>query len=375
MRKILIFTASTGEGHNQVARALKNEFEAFGYEVVMMDILKETSKVLNLCIADGYNMLATHLPKIYGILYKWSDMKRINMEFNKFFNKLEYNKVYSLIQHHQPDLIITTHPFIIGVIGDLKKSGRLHIPFVSVVTDYEAHQVYIHEYVDAYITGSDYTSHTLVNKGIDEKNIYVCGIPIRQEFLTRKIYNKEDSSFTILLMGGSMGVKSMKKVLENLIKNKHLLRIIVICGNNKSLKEEIIRQYHHIQGKEIIVYGFTKNVPQLMDMAHIVITKPGGITVSESIAKNIPMVIPYFIPGQEEGNVEFLLASRIAIQVKKIAHINEVIDELIQNPKKLDDMRKRMKDLWNIYSRDNVIELSNMLMRKYSHERGMIYEK
>ncbi|WP_053954689.1 MGDG synthase family glycosyltransferase [Inediibacterium massiliense] len=375
MRKILIFTASTGEGHNQVARALKNEFEAFGYEVVMMDILKETSQVLNLCIADGYNILATHLPKIYGMLYKWSDRKIINIEFNKIFNRLEYHKVYNLITYHQPDLIITTHPFIIGVIGDLKKKGMLHIPFISVVTDYKAHQVYIHDYVDAYITGSDYTSQTLVERGINSNNIYACGIPIRRQFLKRSIDYKKDSYFTVLLMGGSMGVKGMKKVLENLIGNRNLLRIIVICGNNKSLKKKIIKQYHHIEGKEIRVYGFTKDIPQFMDKAHIVITKPGGITVSESMAKNIPMIIPYFIPGQEEGNVEFLLDSGVAIQIKNIDHINEVIDELIQNPKKLEHMKKRMKDLWNIYSIENIIELSNKLMWKYSHERGMIYGK
>jgi len=374
MKRILIFTISTGGGHNQVAASLENEFKALDYDVVKLDLLKETNRILDVVISDGYRILATTMPKTYGGLYRLSDKKIVNKRLTRVINRIHYNKMYKLITENKPDLIIGTHPFIVNIIGNMKKNRLLNIPFISIVTDYQAHQTYVNSYVDAYITASYYTSQSLINRGISEKKIFKYGIPIRKEF-----YDGQDQSIkelisskdklTILLMGGSMGLKPMQKVLDNLVLNKAPLKIIAVCGSNKFLKHEIEENYQgKYDDKEIVVYGFTKEVPHLMDMSDLIITKPGGITVSESIVKNIPMIIPYFIPGQEEENIDFLVKYKVAIKVDSINDINRTIDNIVEQPEVLDKMKKNMKKLSNTYSIKNIIRLSDNLIKQYSNK-------
>ncbi|HHY91503.1 MAG TPA: glycosyltransferase [Clostridiales bacterium] len=378
MKRILIFTVSTGAGHNQVARALENEFMVCGYDVVKLDVLKETSKFLDILISDGYRLLATNLPKMYGKLYKITDRKKLNSGFTKLFARIHRNKIHRLIQNYNPDLIIGTHPFIVTLVADLKKRGIIHVPFISIVTDYQAHQTYISRYVDAYITGSYYTSQSLQEKGVHEEKIYTYGIPIRREFLGKqKEMHKKTEYLTILLMGGSMGVKSIRRTLENLVLNRHSLRIIVICGNNEILKQELKSRYKNTSNekKKISIYGFTRHISRLMDISDIIITKPGGLTVSEAIAKNVPMIIPYLIPGQEEENADFLVKSNVAIRVNDIKKINEVIDYLIENPKVIKQMKNNMRKLASTYSLENIIGLADKLIYEYRCKWGKTQEK
>ena len=381
MKRVLIFTASTGGGHNQAAKSLENEFKSYGYEVIKLDVLKETSKILDALISDGYRILATSLPKMYGGLYKLSDKKRVNRRVTRLITKIQYNKIYHLIMENKPDLIIGTHPFIVNVIGYMKANELIRIPFISIVTDYQAHQTYVNSYVDAYITASYYTSQSLINRGVPEHKIYPYGIPIRRAFLEKgndsnNISHCLNSRLTVLLMGGSMGLKSMKKVLDNLVINENAIRIIVVCGNNNILKYEIEKNYKdRFVSKEIIVYGFTKEIPQLMDISDVIITKPGGLTVSEAIAKNVPMIIPYFIPGQEEENADFLTKCKVAIRVDDIKGINDIIDYIIEHPEVLDKMKEKMKEISNTYSIDNIVKLSDKLIKQYSSEWRMVHER
>ncbi len=381
MNKILIFTVSTGAGHNQVARSLENEFMICGYDVVKLDVLKETSKFLDILISDGYRLLATNLPKMYGKLYKITDKKKLNSGFTKLFARIHRNKIHRLIQNYRPNLIIGTHPLTVSLVADLKKRGIIDVPFISVITDYQAHQTYISRYVDAYITGSYYTSQSLKERGVLEEKIYTYGIPIQREFLRKRkrkeTFCRTKECLTILLMGGSMGVKSIRKTLENLVLNRHPLRIIVICGNNEILRQDLKSRYKNTSDKKkkITIYGFTKHISRLMDMSDIIITKPGGLTVSEAIAKNVPMIIPYLIPGQEEENADFLVKSNVAIRVSDIKKINEVIDYLIENPVVMKQMKSNMRKLASTYSLENIIGLADKLIYEYRCKWGKTQEK
>ncbi len=370
MKKALIFTASTGGGHNQAAESLKQAYILKGYEVKTIDVLKETSKILDLLIADGYRILVKSVPKMYGGIYKLCDKKSVSYTMTKYFTKMIQNKTFELISKNDPDLIIGTHPLIVNVIGKLKESKKIKLPFITIVTDYQAHQTYVNKNVDAYITGSKYTKNCLIKRGIPRKKIYSYGIPIRKEFFNQSnnIRKKDEDFFTILLMGGSMGVKFILKALKYLTKNDKKLEIIVVCGNNKILKYRINKKYgsQKHKNKKFKIYGFTKKIPQIMEMADVIITKPGGLTVSESIAKNIPMIIPFVIPGQEEENADFLVNSNVAIRIDQLYTLNSVIDDLVDNPEKLKEMNTNMKELSKVFSMDSIVELSSDLINKYS---------
>ena len=294
MPTVLILSASTGNGHNQAANSLKNELEAFGYTVHITDPLREEGKMLDTLIEEGYELLASKMPKFYGKMYKISDYnKLINKGVGNFLKITLRKTIFNLIQQYRPDLVISTHPFYVSVVSYLKAEGKIDLPYIAVVTDYMAHRFYVSKYVDAYIVGSSYTKDTLIEKGAVAENIYIYGIPIRKEF-SQPRQTPKDNTFTLLIMGGSMGLSYMKKCLKKLLYNTHEFRIFVVCGNNVKLKNELEAKFSGLRnGKEIIIFGFCPNIPELMDQSDVIITKPGGLTATEAINKKIPILIPF----------------------------------------------------------------------------------
>lgn len=356
MKNVLILTASTGGGHNQVAFSLQNELTQKGLQVITIEPLKERSKVLDSVISDGYNMVATRLPKMYGGIYKISNRERVNRPLSKFFIKALGKRILSSIEEFNPVVIISTHPIIVNVVAALKDKGLIQIPFISVVTDFDIHTSYVNQHVDAYIVGSEYTKNSLVRRGILPNKIYSYGIPIRREFHDRN--KKNTHEFTILLMGGSMGVSYIKKALKALVNNDYRYRIIVVCGKNETLKNSLFEKYSSLKtNKKIQIYGFTKEIPQLMDQSDIVITKPGGLTTSEALAKRVPMIIPFYIPGQEEENVEFLLNEGAAFHAQSIKELQRIITSIMEELEILDKMKEHIERIARNQSLDGVVNL------------------
>lgn len=365
MKKVLILTASTGGGHNQAAKSLASKFQLYDYDVKVVDILKLTNRVMERLFADGYEILSCSLPTVYRGLYKYSDKQTVNTRLTKYIYRIFKRKIYKIICEENPDLIVGTHPFMVNVTSNLKQRKRLYIPFISVVTDFKAHCTYFNKYVDAYITGSEYTNLGMINKGIPKDKLHCYGIPIKQEFLLNEddYENKSVDGFSVLLMGGSMGIKAIEKVLKGLVNCKNRLKIIVVCGNNKSLMSRIQTEYK--DNRDVVVYGFTNEIPKLMSNSDILISKPGGLTVSEAIAKRLPILIPYMLPGQEEENAEFLRNSGIAMVVDDIDEISNLVDNLINEPGILEDMKLKMEDIAQDYSVDSIVKLGERLIRKY----------
>lgn len=369
MGKILIFTASTGEGHNQVAKSLELELDRLGYDVIKVDFVKQTKKIVNRLIEDGYIILATKFPKLYGHLYNFTNRDKITKNIRKIIALEEYKLGKKLIKKYEPSLIIGTHPFVVPLVDTIKRRGYYNCPVISIITDFEAHQVYISKHVDAYITGSYHTNESLIRKGIDENKIHTFGIPINRIFFEQKeeIIDKYDD-FKILMMGGSMGVKTMKKAFYSLLNANNMFDISVVCGNNIEIYNELQKFALEYDGsKKINIIGFSNNVSQLMEDSDVIISKPGGLTVTESIVKKLPMIIPYYIPGQEGDNKDFLAISNIAINVKNEEDLPGVIDDLIESPDKLEKMRENMELLSNNYSINKLVELIDEILGCEKH--------
>lgn len=365
-KRIIIVSASTGHGHNQVADALKLELGQKGYEALVVEPLKEVSKSLNILVSDGYKILATLMPKMYGTIYKISNNETMNKPVAKIFLSALRDKIEELVKTEDAGLIISTHPLIVDVISTLKRDGIIDIPFLSVVTDFLPHQSYINDDVDAYVVGSSYTKNGFVARGISPDKVHVFGIPIKRIFTEDMVIKKDDNIFTILLMGGSMGVSSIKKALKNLLNVEEELRIIVVCGNNDTLRLSLEEKYEEfIPNKHIEVLGFTDKIPELMEVSDVIITKPGGLTVTESLAKNIPMIIPYFIPGQEEENAEVLVNAGAAIKVDSINELDEVVEVLMKDPSKMLWLKQNMGAMSKDHSIDSTIELCINLMNNH----------
>lgn len=183
-KKIFIFSASTGAGHNLAARSLADSLIARGYDATIHDAFKESSAVLNNIVTKGYKQLVENVPKLYEQFYYLFDkMTPMQQHIFKVMARVMDPEVVPLITKEQPALLISTHPFVTNMLGILKEHGCFDLPILSFVTDYKVHSVYIHPDINAYVVGSEYTKETVVEKGVDPDKVYPFGIPIRQEFL------------------------------------------------------------------------------------------------------------------------------------------------------------------------------------------------
>ena len=367
VKKVLILTISTGQGHNQAAASVAESFESRGYEIVKHDFLQNNSKFLNDVIVKGYEIMASKFPKTYGAFYKLTDSRIINILLNIPFY-FSRRKVSKLINEIKPDVIVATHALSTRIVSELKKKS-LNIPYILIVTDFKAHYTYISKYVDAYITGSEYTKQSLIKRDINANKIYPVGIPINKKFYT-EVTNacelKDKEYFNLLLMSGSLGLNQISLVLKELLKNPNKLRITVVCGKNMNLKNSLTKYCNDniFQNKKLHILGFTKDISYLMDYCDVIISKPGGLTVTESIVKNIPLIIPFAIPGQENENTDFLTNEGYSILIKDLNKLNSTINYFIDNPDCLIEKKSKLKSLSSTYSLEQIVDIAEDLIDK-----------
>jgi processive 1,2-diacylglycerol beta-glucosyltransferase len=226
--------------------------------------------------------------------------------------------------------------------ADYKKTYNSNIPLVAVLTDYIPHAYWIYDTVDYFITPTEEVSVRLMNKGIALHKIKSLGIPFDPWFNVQlephKIFEKFNLNPylpTILIMGGGQGLGPIKSIVKSLEKAKNEIQEIVVTGMNIKLykaMKKMIKKYK----KRISLYGYVNNINELMAISNIIITKPGGVTIAEVLAKKIPMIIVKPIPGQEANNAAYLTRQKAAIRLDRPERINLVVEDLLQHPDKLD---------------------------------------
>lgn len=377
MSKVFIFTASTGAGHNLAAQSLKESLDEAGYQTEVYDAFKETNITLDRLITKGYQQIVVNVPKLYEQMYnQFNNMNRFQQGIFQALTKVMNPDIVPLINSGKPDLIITTHPFVTNVLGTLKEHHAFDVPVLSIVTDYKIHTLYLKKMIDAYVVGSDYTKQTMVDKGVAEEIIYPYGIPIRQTFLKNNHLERKETANvagTILLMAGSLGSKQMEKAFSSLLKVKEKIRIIVVCGNNEKIEKDIKNLYAQETDDEKIVeiHGFVNNVSELMDESDAIISKPGGLTTTEAIVKNIPMIIPFYYPGQEEENADYLVDGGMAIKVDKIKDLTSMVDFLFENKYIIKRMSENMSEEAQKRSMSKTIELCRNLIADYTTRKSL----
>jgi processive 1,2-diacylglycerol beta-glucosyltransferase len=370
-RTVFVFSAATGGGHDLAAKSLKEIFEKNNTEVKLFDAFKESNKVLDSVVVNGYRTMVENTPQLYGKLYYTGNNIRLNSYVIDIISKIMDTELISLINSNTPDLIIVTHPLVANVLGTLKQNNEFDVPIISIVTDYKIHTTYIHDMIDAYIVGSEYTKNTMIERGMNPEKIYCYGIPVAKDFsdknnihLTKQVVPLVEA--TILLMAGSFGTRHMEKAFLALLRSEKRLKIYVVCGKNKKIKKHItlLNKLEKTNTKIVEIYGYVNNIPELMDDSDAIITKPGGLTTTEAITKNIPMIIPYYYPGQEKENADYLVEAGMAIKLEKVKDLTSIINFLIQHKYVLNEMAKKMSEESQKHSIEKIVELSLKIIEK-----------
>lgn len=279
-------------------------------------------------------------------------------------------KLKHLIKEKQPDIIISTHPFSSQMVSYLKRKGKVNCTLATIMTDFASHEQWLigHEYTEFFFVSNDNMEKELCDFGIEKSKIHVTGIPMSDRFFEKFNRNEVCSSFNIdpekkviLFFGGGefgLGKETTIQVLQSLINNVPDYQIIAIAGKNEKLKEDFENLVAELQANNRVkILGFTDKVPELMSISSLVVTKPGGLTTTESLASHLPILIINPIPGQEEQNAEFLEKHNAGIWLKKNDVPDEVIINLFASERKIEEMRENTYKLAKKHSTKNICEI------------------
>lgn len=330
-------------GHHSATLAIEKALKIMqpDAETLNINAFNYTNPVSEKIINRIYMGVIKRAPKIWNYLY---DNPRVAKKIEKLKNRVHrFNspKLKNLFDKFKPDAVLCTQAFPCGMVADFKKTYGSSIPLIAVLTDYVPHAYWIYDEVDFYVTPSEEVSLRLVKKGVEPARIKALGIPFDPKFSRRTVkeqvmekFNLNPALPTVLIMGGGQGLGPINTIIKSLEKVKRGFQEIVVAGTNKKLYRRLkgkVKKYK----KRIIALGFVDNINELMDAADIIVTKPGGVTTAEALAKKIPMVIVKPIPGQEENNTAYLIEKGAAIKIDRPANINVTIEELLDNPSKL----------------------------------------
>ena len=416
--KTMILTASTGGGHNRASNALKSYINTHVPEsdVRIIDAIEECSSVLNFTVVKGYKALVTLTPSLFGKIYKNSDKKSPLSDTVTFLYQQCAKRLKPVIDEYMPDVIISCHPFAGAILGYMKEQFGYTMPLISIVTDFLPHRTYIANGINAYVTASAQAKEILSTEyEIESDRIFDYGHPIFDRFYEGNGRTREEvlnelgfdpDKRTVLIMAGSFGVTDILEIYENLLTIDADYQIIVITGRNQKLYdafdkllhdedeivtdeepeflswfgEDSILRYMYDQSEQVIdiltrtfrhkienrkptkLFFFIDNVDDYMHVSDLIVTKPGGLTTSESIAAALPMVVFKAYPGQEEQNAALLVENNIGVIMESSETAAQTVGDLLKSDTKLDEMRESCRRFVHKDSCRRIYELAKNLV-------------
>jgi processive 1,2-diacylglycerol beta-glucosyltransferase len=353
--RILVLSASAGAGHVRAARALEQALHETAPDALVrnIDVLEMTNAAFRRLYGKAYLDLVHRAPHVFGYFYDILDqpsrtggdrlrlvIERINLRrFTRFLQKEEY------------DLVINTHFLPAEIIASLRRAGRLRVPQVTVTTDFETHRIWVNQPCEHYFTATEEGARYLHHWGVPTSDTTATGIPIdpvfskpRDRSYCLKRHGLSGDRPIILQLAGGFGVGPIEKLYSALLEVQRPLEIVVLAGRNPGLKARLqalpppARHLTH-------VLGFTEEIDEWMAVADLVVSKPGGLSTAESLARGAPMVIVNPIPGQESRNSDYLLENGAAVKVNNVAILTYKLESLLNNPSRLIELRTNIARL------------------------------
>ncbi|HZZ73598.1 MAG TPA: glycosyltransferase [Pirellulales bacterium] len=350
--RILILSASVGAGHLRAAQAVELALREVAPDATVenVDVLQLATPVFRRLYGKAYLDLVNHAPQMLGYLYDLLDRPPAKMgqgdRLRYLAQKLNTGKFLKYLQRGRWDVIVNTHFLPTEMIAHLRNNGKLQTPQLTVTTDFETHRLWIHPPCDHYFTATAEGAANLAHWGVDRATISVSGIPIHPVFSRPK--NRADvlarqglqgDRPIVLLLAGGFGVGPIAKIFRGVAALERPLEIVTVAGRNEKLREQLEAESvpSHQRVKHL---GFTDQMDELLAVADIVLTKPGGLTTSEVLARGAAMAIVNPIPGQETRNSDYLLENGAAIKINNLATLPFKLSELLENPARLRTLKE-----------------------------------
>ncbi len=340
---VTIVTATTGGGHNCTSKALAERFAELGVGTQVLDMYRCCGQGTSLFMERGYLLAARRMKRGYRLVYGMLERSRGVRRVAATAVRQPHAADCLLAAIDGADVIVSAHPFAAQALDLLKKRGDLDVPVLALVTDYCV-QPFIEDSTS--LEAVCFASPLLLGDAVEKGVGHACalGLPVRREFLekrpkaeARRALGLAEELPTVLVMGGSMGYGNMCGTVEGLLGEG--VQVICICGNNEALRRRMERL-----GGALLTLGYTEDVALCMDAADLIVTKPGGLTVTELIVKGLPAVLSASIPGQEERNGDFLVKSGGAVRPVPSELVREAA-ALLADPARLSEMSRSLSAL------------------------------
>lgn len=372
LTKLLVLSASYGEGHQQAAIAVRDILadSSPDTDVEILDYMKSVHPVLDSVARYCYLKSVRFAPALYGLFYYGTSQIAPSSLIQRQLNSLGIDELADILEQDRPDAVLATFPTPAGVVSYLKQQGRTRVPLATIITDHAVHNQWIHPQTDLYFVGSDHVRKGLIARGVPSDAIRITGIPVRPSFLQtfnrdsiRAKYGFSADVPTVLVMGGSYSVMGdLLHVCEELFRYPHPVQVIVVAGKNARLKAQIDLSALNAR-QPVSVFGYVSEIHELMAISDLVLTKAGGLTISEALAMQLPMLLYRPIPGQESQNAQFLVNQGVAVLAHNRQRVSEHLRRLlVTHPDDREAMRQRAFQVRKIHSAqeiaDGLVDLS-----------------
>ncbi len=376
---ILVLSASVGAGHLRAAEAVELAARQVVPEATVrnLDVLAMTNAAFRQLYGKAYLDLVNKVPHVLGYFYDLLDRpsssgRNRGDRLRLLVEKLNLRAFIRFLQTESWDLVINTHFLPAEIIAALRKQGELELPQVTVTTDFETHRLWVNQPCEHYFTATEEGALYLQSWGVPSTCTTATGIPIhpvfsepkeRQACLTR--LGLVGDRPIVLQLAGGFGVGPIEKLYSALLDVTVPLEVVVVTGRNEKAKAQLEALSQSAQHR-VKILGFTNQMDELLAVADLVVSKPGGLTTSETLARGAAMVIVNPIPGQESRNSDFLLENGAAIKVNNVATLAHKVTALLQDPSRLAQLKANARRLGRPRAACEVVERSLKFLRQNS---------
>jgi processive 1,2-diacylglycerol beta-glucosyltransferase len=357
--KILIIHATAGAGHKKAAEAIYNGLKNTGHQAQLVDALDYTNPFFKYSYPTAYTFLVTKVPILWKFFFWLLDFQFLQPLIHigrRIYNAVNAQALEKFLKEEQFDCIIATQFLSVEVIAYLKRTGQIKSKTICVVTDFDVHHIWINKGIDCYATACDYTKKKVESFGVDPARVFVTGIPTDEKFSLpvdqrqiRQTLKINPDQFTVLLATGSFGMGPLEELIDLLKKHQ----LLVVCGHNKALCAHLKKK----ASGQVHILGLVDNMDELMAASNVMVTKPGGLSISEALVKRLPLFFFSAIPGQEMGNIRVLKSYGAASDQCALNEIVQKVDDLSVHPELYENLRKKMEPLSKPHAVRDIIQL------------------
>jgi processive 1,2-diacylglycerol beta-glucosyltransferase len=356
-RRVLVMSASVGSGHLRAAQAVALALRQLDPEAVVenLDVLDFTNATFRRLYGQAYLDLVNKAPQMLGYFYDLLDRppspQRKRDRLRLLVEKLNLRKFLRFLKKEAWDVIVNTHYLPAEIIASLRRKGDVDIPQLTATTDFETHRLWVNQPCDHYFTATEEGAVNLQQWGVPAGDTSVTGIPIHPAFSLPKDRSeclaRQDllgGRPVVLQLAGGFGVGPVEKLYRSLLSVETPLELVVVAGRNEELKGRL--EQVEVPGRHRAkVLGYTTEMDELMAVADLVVSKPGGLTSSEALARGAAMAIVNPIPGQESRNSDFLLENGAAVKLGNVATLPHKLTRLLEDPQRLAQLKQNARRL------------------------------